>query len=211
MKKFKKLIYAFSILFCCMLTINVVQAASIEWWDKATSWFNMGSTSVGLSQNVISGLAETIEIIGTGIILIATVVIGMKYMVGTVQGRIEAKENLVQLVVASLLFFGWTNIRDILIVGNATGSNGITGATHLIFFSGGNITATFSQLFTFIVTVAKAICVVAIMYMGVKYIMAGADAKAKIKEQAPALIIGVILIFCAVNVIGFIADVVTRI
>lgn len=190
---------------------NVLAANGLEWWDKSTSWYSGGSTNVGVGSDMLSGISNLIEIVGTAVIAIATVVIGAKFMLGTVQGKVEAKENLITLLVACFFFFGWTNIRDLLISGNATGENGISGSTQLIFLQGGNLQSTFAQIFTFVVLIAKLLCVLAIIYMGVKYIFAGANAKAQLKEKSPAMIIGIILIFCAVNVVGFIADIVTTI
>lgn len=210
----KKNIFFMLILLLFVGTIGneVLAANGLEWWDQSTNWYSsQTSNSVGLNTNMLDGIANLVEIVGTAVIAIATVVIGAKFMLGSVQGKVEAKENLITLLVACFFFFGWTNIRDLLITGNASGENGITGATQLIFFQGGNIQVAFSQIFTFIVLIAKLLCVLAIIYMGVKYIFAGANAKAQLKEKSPAMIIGIILIFCAVNVVGFIADLVTSI
>lgn len=210
----KKNIFFMLILLLFVGTIGneVLAANGLEWWDQSTNWYSsQTSNSVGLNTNMLDGIANLVEIVGTAVIAIATVVIGAKFMLGSVQGKVEAKENLMTLLVACFFFFGWTNIRDLLITGNASGENGITGSTQLIFFQGGNLQTTFAQVFTFIVLIAKLLCVLAIIYMGVKYIFAGANAKAQLKEKSPAMIIGIILIFCAVNVVGFIADLVTSI
>ena len=209
----KKNIFFMLILLLFVGTIGneVLAANGLEWWDQSTNWYASGSTNTGVPSDMLGGISNLIEIVGTAVIAIATVVIGAKFMLGSVQGKVEAKENLITLLVACLFFFGWTNIRDLLISGNATGSNGINGSTQLIFFQGGNLQTTFAQVFTFIVLIAKLLCVLAIIYMGVKYIFAGANAKAQLKEKSPAMIIGIILIFCAVNVVGFIADLVTSI
>ena len=200
------------LLFVGTIGTEVFAANGLEWWDQSTNWYaSQNTNSIGINSNMLDGIANLVEIVGTAVIAIATVVIGAKFMLGTVQGKVEAKENLITLLVACFFFFGWTNIRDLLITGNATGQNGISGSTQLIFFQGGNIQVAFSQIFTFVVLIAKLLCVLAIIYMGVKYIFSGANAKAQLKEKSPAMIIGIILIFCAVNVVGFIADMVTAI
>lgn len=199
------------LLFVGTIGTEVLAANGLEWWDKSTNWYSGGSSNIGVGSDMLDGIAGLVEIVGTAVIAIATVVIGAKYMLGTVQGKVEAKENLITLLVACFFFFGWTNIRGLLITGNATGENGLSGSTQLIFFQGGNLQSTFSQIFTFVVLIAKLLCVLAIIYMGVKYIFAGANAKAQLKEKSPAMIIGIILIFCAVNVVGFIANLVANI
>ena len=194
--------------------INLIYASEdgLVWWDKASDWYVNGESTVGISSNLLSGIANMIEIIGTAVIAIVTLVLGIKYMTGTVQGKTEVKENLVNLLVACLFFFGWANIRDLLIVGNATVEGGINGnTTFLTFFRNGDISSAFSQIFTFLLMAAQTVAVFVILYLGVKYIFAGANAKAELKQKSPAMIIGIILIFCTVSVVRFIADIVSSI
>lgn len=211
MKKINKKVVQIFMMACMMvLTINVTFAAN-DWWGQATDWYKSGKTTVGISSNVIDGIADMVEMIGTAIIAVATVVIGIRYILGTVEGKVQAKESLMNLLVACLFFFGWTSIRGILITGNATGQGGISGAnTGLIFFDG-DLKTTFSRIFTLVVTIGKVLTVLAIIYMGVKYIFAGADAKAQLKQKSPALIIGIILIFCATTFLGIIANVISEV
>ena len=193
-----------------VILLKANSAYAVEWWDKATNWYSgQNQAAVGISNSMLSGIAETIDIIGTGVIVIATVVIGIKYIFGTVQGKVEAKESLVTLLVACFFFFGWTSIRGLLISGNATGEN-MTGNTGLVFLQGGDLSGAFAQVFNFLSLIGKFVTIFAIAYMGVKYIFAGANAKAQIKEKSPALIIGVILIFSATNVVSFIAKVIAN-
>lgn len=188
-------------------SFNIIYAASDfgDWWDKANTWYENGSTNVSVDQSALTGISNLIEIVGTGVIAIVTVVLGMKYMLGSATGKSEVKENLVGLIVACTFFFGWSSIRDLLIVGNATGNGGMTGATHLVFLSGENISTTFSQIFTFLVIVAKLVCVAVIAYNGVKYIFAGADAKAQLKQKMPMMLIGVVLVFCTITFLEFVS------
>lgn len=209
MKKDKIFIILIIISFFYMVfaTYNTVYAGTIsDWWKKATEWKNGGSTNIELATNVIDGLSDMVEIIGTAIIAIATVVVGIKYIFGTVEGKVQAKESLMNLLVACLFFFGWSSIRGILITGSATAKGGF----NLIIFDG-DLTRTFARIFTFFVFAGKIIAVLAIVYMGVKYIFAGADAKAQLKQKSPAMIIGIILIFCTTTVLGMIANVISDI
>lgn len=210
-KQRKNIIKMMSICFIVMLFLIVVgNVFAVEWWDKASNWYGGQTEKVtGVSSSMLSGIAETVEIIGTGVILLATVVIGIKYIFGTVQGKVQAKESLITLLVACIFFFGWTSIRGLIITGNSTGEN-MNGTTGLIIFQGGNLKAAFAQIFNLLSIIGKFLTVFAIAYMGVKYILAGANAKAQIKEKSPALIIGVILIFSATNVVKFIADLISK-
>lgn len=197
--------------FMMLMTITTTNAATIEWWDKATTWYQAGESNVGIAPTVLEGLATTLEVVGTGVIAIATVVIGIKYIMGTVEGKVQAKESLMNLLVACIFFFGWSGIRGMLITGNATGEGGIKGSnTGLLFFSG-DMGVSFARVFTLLVMLGKVLTVIAVVYMGVKYVFAGADAKAQLKQKSPALIIGVVLIFCATTFLGLLANVINEV
>lgn len=208
--KLKNILIRFFSIFCiCFMLANVYAASSDDWWGKATEWYKNGETNVTVSKSMVSGIADFVEVVGTAVIAIATVVIGMKFMFGTVQGKSEAKENLINLLVACIFFFGWSNIRGLLITGNATGAGGLKGDTALVFFQKGNYKEAFAQLFTLVVTVAQMVAVASIVVLGVKYVFAGADAKAQLKQKSPGMIVGIILIFCTVTVLKVIAKIIS--
>lgn len=194
--------------FMMLMTITTTNAVAIEWWDKASSWYKAGESNVGISTDVLDGLATTLEVVGTGVIAIATVVIGIRYILGTVEGKVQAKESLMNLLVACIFFFGWSGIRGMLITGNASGIGGIKGNNTGLSFFDGDIGTTFARVFTLLVMFGKVLTVLAVVYMGVRYVFAGADAKAQLKQKSPALIIGIVLIFCATTFIGLLANVI---
>lgn len=194
--------------FMMLMTITTTNAVAIEWWDKASSWYKAGESNVGISTDVLDGLATTLEVVGTGVIAVATVVIGIKYIMGTVEGKVQAKESLMNLLVACIFFFGWSGIRGMLITGNASGIGGIKGSNTGLSFFDGDIGTTFARVFTLLVMFGKVLTVLAVVYMGVKYVFAGADAKAQLKQKSPALIIGIVLIFCATTFLGLLANVI---
>lgn len=194
--------------FMMLMTITTTNAVAIEWWDKASSWYKAGESNVGISTDVLDGLATTLEVVGTGVIAVATVVIGIKYIMGTVEGKVQAKESLMNLLVACIFFFGWSGIRGMLITGNASGIGGIKGSNTGLSFFDGDIGTTFARVFTLLVMFGKVLTVLAVVYMGVRYVFAGADAKAQLKQKSPALIIGIVLIFCATTFLGLLANVI---
>ena len=211
MKKHVKILSIW-ILFSIMLLSNSVFAANDfgSWWNGASDWYQNGSTNVAVDQGVLSGISNLVEVIGTAVIAIVTVVLGMKYMLSSAAGKSEVKENLTGLIVACTFFFGWSSIRDLLIAGSSTGANGLSGnSTYLVFFQEGDLTSTLAQIFSFILLIAKLVSVVVIAYNGVKYILAGADAKAQLKQRMPVMIIGVILVFCTITFLEFIANTIT--
>lgn len=213
MKKKAKLIIGSTVMLAIMLiSFDIVYGASIiEWWQKATIWYKNGSSSIGLPSGLYSGISEIIEVVGTAIIAIATVIVGIKYIFGTVQGKVEARESMLNLVVACIFFFGWSSISGLIIDGNTSGSGTISGKTTKLSFFNGDLTLALASVFNLISMVGKVITILVIAYLGIKYIYAGAEAKAMLKKNSPALILGVILIFCTTTFLGVIANVLTDI
>lgn len=205
MKKMRKMTIAFILVILAFITINNVYAATPEWWGVAYNWIIGGKAEVEMDTTVLDGLSDTLEVIGTGVIAIATVVVGIRYVFGTVEGKVKAKESLMNLIVACIFFFGWSGIRGMLISGSATAQGGYK----LIFFDG-DLSVTFARLFTFLVMIGKVLTIIAIIYMGVKFVFAGADARAQLKEKAPSVIIGIVLIFCTTTFLGILVNVITE-
>lgn len=213
MKKKAKLIIGSTVMLAIMfISFDIVYGASIiEWWQKATIWYKNGSSSIGLPSGVFSGISEIVEVVGTAIIAIATVIVGIKYIFGTVQGKVEARESMLNLVVACIFFFGWSSISGLIIDGNTNGSGTISGKTTKLSFFSGDLTLALASVFNLISMVGKIIAILVIAYLGIKYIYAGAEAKAMLKKNSPALILGVILIFCTTTFLGVVANVLTDI
>lgn len=193
--------------------VNFVLAAD-NFWDQAADWYSAGGTETYLDSNVLSEIANIVEIIGTAVIAIATVVLGIKYVLGSVTDKASVKENMITLLIACIFFFGWSNIRDLLInniqydssTGNIAVSK-ITGSTQLFIFSGTNsLESAFASIFSIIILIAKLVAVIATVYMGVKYIFSGAEQRAKLKEKGIMYIVGIILIFTTINVLSFISS-----
>ena len=193
--------------------VNFVLAAD-NFWDQASDWYSAGGTETYLDSNVLSEIANIVEIIGTAVIAIATVVLGIKYVLGSVTDKASVKENMITLLIACIFFFGWSNIRDLLInniqydssTGNIAVSK-ITGSTQLFIFSGTNsLESAFASIFSIIILIAKLVAVIATVYMGVKYIFSGAEQRAKLKEKGIMYIVGIILIFTTINVLSFISS-----
>lgn len=80
-------------------------------------------------------------------------------------------------------------------VPNTTGANEVTNATKVAK----NIWKTAS-------VIIQILAVAAIVFAGLRYMFASADAKADIKQQTAILVIGAVLVFGAVNVAKVISN-----
>ena len=180
---------------------------AIDFWDQATNWYKPGATNTYLDANVIDDIGKMVEIIGTAVIAIATVVLGIKYVLGSVTDKAEVKDGMVTLLFACIFFFGWSSLRGVLIknIGyDADGAvTGISGATQLFIFAGtngGTLENAFATIFSVVIIIAKIIAVLATIYMGVKYIFAGSEGRAKVKEKGVMYIICILLIFTKLSI-----------
>lgn len=205
-KKVKRIIRVF-IIFILFISTTSVNAG---FWEQASNWYSGGSTGTYLDSSVITEIADMVEVVGTAVIAIATIVLGVKYVLGSVTEKADVKDSMITLLFACVFFFGWANIRDILIKGvtyNADGAvTSINGQTQLFIFQGaGTLKSALAQVFSVVIIIAKLIAIVATVYMGVKYIFSGAEGKAKLKDKGVMYIIGILLIFTTLNILSFIS------
>lgn len=197
-----------------MITTTWAASNDYDFWDAGRDWFKDGETNVYLDGNVLSQIARIVEVVGTGVISIATVVLGIRYVLGSATQKADVKDSMITLFVACIFFFGWSNLRTILIkgvtfsgVGVAQG--GINGDSSVIGLNQPTLEASFGTIFGIVLTIAKIIALIATVYIGFKFVFSGADGKSQLKEKGIMYIIGIILIFATINVLSFVSDVAT--
>lgn len=179
-------------------------AASADFWGSASSWFGNLKGSYKTPDQVrtiIDTFTDMINIVGTTIIVVATIVLGIKYIIGTVESQTSAKEGLINLFIACVFFFGWTSIKNLLFPGN-----------DFIFTSDTDVTYTsiVGRLFNTFTYLAQFVVIISIIYVGIKYIFSGATGKSELKGKSVYFIIGIILVFATTNILTFISDLINQ-
>lgn len=174
----------------------------IDFWGEATLWFNGAQSNKGkleLDFSAVYDLIAFINVIGTVVIIIATMILGIKFMISSAEGKSEVKQNLITLLVACLFFFGWNSISS-LIMGN----------DRFFLISTNDLTydAAVGRIYNFVVGILDIVAVVVILYIGVRYIFSGASGKADLKGKSPQFVIGIILTFCTISVLTYISKVI---
>lgn len=173
-------------------------------WESAGDWFNdvqeEGEGNVSeKSIKIVNQFMDIVNYVGTTLIIIATMFLGVKYMFGSVEGKSEVKESLMTLLVACVFFFGWQYIRDIILIG--------TSGTQ--FFLVRNADPSYKNLFGrllgVVMMIVKVAAIVGVIYVGVRYIFSGATGKAELKGKSAYFVIGIILTFSSVTVLGVFA------
>ena len=175
-------------------------------WKSAGDWFNdvqeEGEGNVSeKSIEIVNQFMDIVNYVGTTLIIIATMFLGVKYMFGSVEGKSEVKESLMTLLVACVFFFGWQYIRDIILIG--------TGGTQLFLVSNDDASYKnlFGRLLGVVIMIVKVAAIVGVIYVGVRYIFSGATGKAELKGKSVYFIIGIILTFSSVTVLTVFANV----
>lgn len=182
-----------STLFCFLPKVFSASSTSAdEMWESASSWFkdvdkNEYSDS---ARNIINEFVTMVNIIGTSVISIATIVLGIKYMFGSVSSKADVKESMITLLIACVFFFGWANISSIILSGNELFLTNANDTSYKPFIG---------RTFNLVVYILQIAAIIGVIYVGIRYIFAGASGKADLKSKSPYFIMGVVLTFSAVT------------
>ncbi len=177
-----------------------------NFWKQAVNWFNRGKDDYGTigavdasAAEIISEFGTMVNILGTTVIVLVTIFLGIKYMFGTFEAKADVKESLVTLLVACVFFFGWNSIWNLLFPNGDFIFNPSDATSY---------TTPLSIIFSTATTIANFLAIGAILYVGIRYIFAGAEGKADLKAKSGQFLIGIILSFCAVGLLNYISIVI---
>ncbi len=181
---------------------DTTSGGSDDFWNKATDWFSNVDKDEELGpgvKDVVNTFSNMISVVGTTVFVIVTIFLGIKYMYGSVDAKASVKESLTTLLVACIFFFGWNSIRNLLFPNN-----------NFIFIESTDTSyeQMVGRIFAFATYIAQFLAVIGIVYVGVRYIFAGAEGKASLKGKSVNFLIGIILTFCATSFLSLISDIV---
>ena len=178
--------------------------ANLDFWGQATNWFNKIETSGDNPEikELVDTFQDMINVLGTTVIVLVTIFLGIKYIFGSVESKAGVKEGLVTLIVVCVFFFGWSALRNLLFPNNS-----------LIFIESTDTsyTSILGRIFSIATFIANILAVLGIVYVGIRYIFAGASGKGELKAKSPMLLIGIILAFASVSFLSYISKVISEI
>ena len=212
----KKLLSRKNIIFVCvlMMFINLFFCSYIDaasntdvdsMWKSATQWFkNVDSNNNSQeATDIINGFVGIVNVIGTTVIVIATIFLGIKYIFGSVDSKADVKESMITLLIACVFFFGWTNISKILFPGNKFI---LVDTVHDESYKD-----LVGRVFNIVIYVFNIMALLGVIYVGVRYLFSGASGRADLKAKTPFFIIGIILSFATVSFLTFLSDSINQI
>lgn len=116
-KNIVKSIKIIGILFMCIMFLFVLKNYVFATID--TSFYNPGNTGTVVNSEKLAAKANIIigalQIIGTVISVAALGILGIKYMVGSVEEKAEYKKTLKPYIIGAVMVFGITNILAIVV------------------------------------------------------------------------------------------------
>lgn len=87
------------------ISIENIQSSAKNFLDKGEK--NQNNTiDVSKMKSELLPIAEILTMIGTGVVIICAIVIGIKYMVASPDEQAKLKKQMVGLVVATIVIFG---------------------------------------------------------------------------------------------------------
>lgn len=170
-----------------------------NFFESASDWFNSGKEEEKkIDLTAVSELIDIIDLVGTVIITLATMILGIKFMVSSAEGKSEVKQNLSTLLVACVFFFGWDSIKNLVFPNdNFFLTNGASDYKTMV-----------AGVYSLVVFVLEIVAVAVIIYIGVKYIFSGATGKSNLKGKSAEFIIGIILTFCTISFLSYLSKVI---
>lgn len=111
----QKLIKIITVIFMVFLVVNfasVVYADDID-PDDFKDIYNQSGTST--LSNKTGQIINIVQIAGTGISVIALIVLGIKYILSSPNEKATVKEQLIPYVIGAIIFFAASNLVAIVI------------------------------------------------------------------------------------------------
>ncbi len=162
-----------------LLTVSTYTFAGIT-PDQIT-----GESNVEVDLDFIDTLTDAVRIIGVFVAVGALMVIGIKYVTGSIEEKANYKKTMIPYIVGCFVLFGASvlapQIKDFF---TNAGSDAETIGNSII----GLIQA-----------IGTLVTVGVLMILGIKYMMGSTEERASYKKTMLPYVIGVILIFAAVN------------
>lgn len=196
----KKIIVIVLILSVIFTSVSVVNAGIL---DDIIQQGNKFEDSVDKGEKNLFKVFDTllktkikpaIGLIGNLIFAAVTVILGVKYVWSSAEGRASVAESLPTYVLAVVLFYLAGTIGGFM-----TGiASSIGEASNWASLSG--------KIIWIINTVVKYLSLAGIVYMGIRYMLASAEGKANMKTNVGGFIIGLLFTFTATNIITFIVN-----
>ena len=169
-----------------------------SWWGQANSFLSgyQGESSVSKYFTGLTDLINLVKFVGNMVFVAVTVILGVKYIWGSVESKANVKESLVTLVVAAIVFYGWNTISALFKTGNNLSFVEVSAENTAL------------NIYSTVLYIANFLAVGGIVYIGIRYMMAGAEGKAQLKAKGVPIVLGIIMVYATITFLNLIVSIV---
>ena len=145
---------------------------------------------------IINDITDIIRLVGTFIAVGVLMIMGIRYMLGSIEERASYKKSMMPYIIGCFILFGAAYIAPMI--------------KDLFSDIGNNATDIGNKILGIIQLVGTWISVGALMIMGIRYIMGSTEERASYKKSMLPYVIGLIILFAAVNITSIIYNMVPK-
>lgn len=143
----------------------------------------------------VDKIADLIRIFGSFIAVGVLMIIGIKYMTGSIEEKANYKKSMMPYLIGCVLLFGASTI----------GANVIE-----IFKENENVEDVGNIILGIIQSIGTFVAVAMLMILGIKYMLGSLEERATYKKSMLPYVIGAVLLFGAVNITAIVVDTVQQ-
>ena len=114
-----------------------------------------------------------------------------------VESKANVKDSLLTLVVAACMFYGFSTLETII--------------NPRIFISSSSAEDTVLNIYSTVLYIANFLAIGGIVYIGVRYMMAGAEGRASLKANSVPIVLGIIMVYATMTFLNFIVGTMNQI
>ena len=108
--KTSNLIKILMIMFIILLIMNTVSVCSSDKIINPDDYDPGDLTGGDKMLNIGNTIIGIVQLLGSGVSIIVLIVIGIQYMLGSIEERAEYKEKMMPYIIGAIMLFGITNI-----------------------------------------------------------------------------------------------------
>ena len=108
-KFYKKVLIVFLFFVICQMLTNISLAADIESIKSGMTGVTGGDTTVTTGDGVgkiVNTIIGVFQYVGTGISLVTVALVGIRYMLASVEQKAEIKKQAIPILIGAILLFG---------------------------------------------------------------------------------------------------------
>ncbi len=182
------------ILITIIITIAIIMITSYTLASVTPEQITGENSSLSLDLDFIDELTEAIRIIGIFIAAGALMVIGIKYVTGSIEEKANYKKSMMPYIIGCVILFG---------------ASAIAPQIKDLFTDLGTDTEDIGNKIIGIIQVIGTIATVAVlMILGIKYMIGSTEERASYKRTMIPYLVGVMLIFGAINLTAMLYNVI---